>query len=212
MRASMAYHDDKDVVSRFSSLVIGPGLSRRPEKIEQARRLLHAAIAINLPCVIDAEALTLLDDDLPTNPQSVLIATPHPGEAARILSCSASEIQNDRLGAIRRLMEHPANDRVELIWLLKGANPIVGTQKNSMVLCEGGVPALAIGGSGDVLAGSIGALIKQCDTPFQATLLGLSAHLASGRTLEKERIRGHFARDIADQMAITLFTEDLLSI
>ena len=88
-----------------------------------------------------------------------VVITPHPGEASRLLGTTAAEIEADRLAAARALAA-----RTRAVVVLKGARTLVCDGTGDDALCSinpTGGPALATGGSGDVLAGAIGALLAQ---------------------------------------------------
>ena len=130
------------------------------------------------PVVWDADALNLLSrtpDILPLKTADVI--TPHPGEAARLLGCAAREVTADTLSALRRLRE-----RCGCTVLLKGARTLITDGQQTFINMHTS-PALAKGGSGDVLAGIITALMarhapEDDDTEESAPLLD-SAHAAA---------------------------------
>ena len=132
--------------------VIGPGLGRD----DWAIALLAAACRSGKPLVLDADALNLLAAGAVDWPDSgQWWATPHPGEAARLLGISVEEVERDRFGAIEALC-----DRFGGHWLLKGAGPLyAGAQVRGVVASAHA--SLAKGGSGDVLSGMLGALAAQ---------------------------------------------------
>jgi NAD(P)H-hydrate epimerase len=117
---------------------------------------------------------------------------------------SVAEIQVDRIASAQELLKLSESWPVDLTWILKGANPIVA-HKNGIVVVEGGVSTLAVGGSGDILAGLCGALFAQTRSGFECALLGTSAHLQSGRRLLKQHLRGFLAHEIADEIPKILF-------
>jgi hypothetical protein len=102
------------------------------------------------------------------------VLLPHPGESARLLSCTTDEVQRDREGAAAQLSAQSG-----AIAVLKGAGTIV---------CEGGRlyrnttgnPGMATGGSGDVLAGLVAALLAQGMEPFDAACLSVHVHGKAG--------------------------------
>jgi hydroxyethylthiazole kinase-like uncharacterized protein yjeF len=125
------------------------------------RAALSSALACNAPCVIDADGLNLLASDLQLRTQvgsriaGTTILTPHPLEAARLLDIRGADVQADRLQAALALA------REFNAWIvLKGAGTIVSGEGRTWVNPTGSA-ALATAGSGDVLAGMIGALLAQ---------------------------------------------------
>ncbi len=183
-----------------SCLVIGPGLGHTEANLTLAADLSLYAASNSIPIVIDADALPLLICQTDIFNKASIIATPHPGEAAKLLKISTQEVEANRLQAIDNLCDLPINAKANIVWVLKGADPIIAQRGEQQITCEGGVPALAVGGSGDVLSGAIAALIAQTKTLFDAALTGISAHLTAGRILQQWAGRGHFAREIADAL------------
>lgn len=142
----------KDVV------VIGPGLSRHPETESFIRRLVTQS---TLPLVLDADGLNAFAGHYselkpPTDASCFRVLTPHPGEAARLAGISTAEIQADRL-AVARTMAKATGSCV----VLKGSRTIVAGASGETWINMSGNPALAKGGSGDVLSGMIGAALAR---------------------------------------------------
>lgn len=153
-----------------SGLVLGPGLSTRGETPELVRELVRK---VSLPMVIDADGLNGLAghlDLLKDNP-GVKILTPHPGEAARLLSLSSSQVQSDRLEAALELSQRSSSYVV-----LKGAGTILAEPQGRLRLVPTGNPAMATGGMGDILTGIIAGLLIQGLEPFDAMSLGAYLH------------------------------------
>ena len=174
-------------LSGLSAVVVGPGMGRDAEAQERGQTLLQDAATLGLPAVIDADALPLI-----TQLNGALVATPHPREAARLLECEVSEIQRDRIEAARALTA--LHTSAEVTWVLKGAVPIVAAPTGALHLLGGGAPALAVAGSGDILAGLIGALLARGYAPSDAALAGTLAHQNAGAALT----RGALPSEIAD--------------
>ena len=125
--------------------------------------------------VVDAGALAIIaeqDIELVTNSERIF--TPHPGEAAKLLACSARDIQNDRYHAAESLQA-----RLGGVVVLKGAGTLIANGERIYV-CEAGNAALAVGGTGDVLAGLLGALIAQGLNANEAAQLGVWVHGLAG--------------------------------
>jgi len=153
--------------------VIGPGLSQAPAISEAVREVVGA---LEIPFVLDADGLNAFEafPELVGRGKAPRVITPHPGEAARLLKSLPSEVQSNRPAAAKELA-----DRFLSVVLLKGHRTIVTDGKQSYVNKTGN-PGMATGGSGDVLAGVIGALIGQKLSPFDAACLGAQLHGKAG--------------------------------
>lgn len=151
-----------DMAKKSTALVIGPGMGRSPE----AAKFLELVLDIphRPPTVFDADALVLLS----TSPRLLAritsedVLTPHPGEAAALLGESTAQIQADRPTALRRLC-----GLCKGVVILKGAGSLVGQSASSVLLCPYDIPQLAVGGSGDVLAGCVGGILASRGALFR---------------------------------------------
>ncbi len=184
------------LLRRCSATVVGPGLGRSATAAAFVERLL--AVADRPPCVVDADALHALA----VNPGLLRllrpcdVLTPHPGEAGPLLGLSSAEVQTDRFATLERLKA-----KAPAVWVLKGAGTLIGRQGESSVVSPYHVPALAVGGSGDVLAGCTAALIAQGMDVFLAACAGVLLHAEAGRVAARIRPqRGNTATDIADAL------------
>jgi len=163
----------------LQALVCGPGLGRSGEAI----RLLDQALKCPLPVVLDADALNILATDGRLegnlyNRVAPVILTPHPAEAARLLSCSTREVQSDRVRAARELAERYRCDIA-----LKGCGTVVATVDGEWWVNSTGNPGMASGGMGDVLTGLIVALLAQGWPAAAALLAGVHLHGAAADRL-----------------------------
>jgi ADP-dependent NAD(P)H-hydrate dehydratase / NAD(P)H-hydrate epimerase len=148
--------------------------------------------------VLDADALNLLAGGRFgrefTGRRWVL--TPHPGEAARLLSVDNAGIQRDRPGACRQL-QHRFGGAV----LLKGAGTLIADPEGRLGVCPYGNPGMASGGMGDVLSGVIGALLAQGLDPGSAARLGACLHgRAADLAAAADGERGLLATDLPDRI------------
>jgi len=159
--------------------VIGPGLGRDSSTW---RLVLDLALHARCPLVIDADGLNALAD----SPRSKgklgknRVLTPHPGEASRLTGKTIEAIASDRHGAARK-----AAKEWGAIVVLKGAHTVVAHPDGRISEDPHEVPALASGGTGDVLAGIIGGLIAQGSDPFAAAVTGVYIHAAAGRRISQ---------------------------
>ncbi|MDD6050462.1 MAG: NAD(P)H-hydrate dehydratase [Clostridiales bacterium] len=137
-------------LSHADAACIGCGLGQAPDLLP----LLTLFTQADCPVVWDADALNLLSRHAELLPlKKADIITPHPGEAARLLGCTTAEVTEDMLSALHRL-----HGRCGCTVLLKGARTLITDGENRFCNLYTS-PALAKGGSGDVLSGIITALL-----------------------------------------------------
>ena len=160
---------------RAAAFVLGPGLGRDEDSLELARSL---AARVEAPLLIDADGLNAhagrLENLASCGHPTVL--TPHAGELGRLLERESSEIGEHRLASARE-----AADRAGAIVVLKGDDTIVASAEGDVAVSPGGSPMLATAGTGDVLSGTIGALLARGMEPFAAACAGVRAHRDAGR-------------------------------
>jgi NAD(P)H-hydrate epimerase len=172
--------------------VIGPGLGIDEVGATLARRL---ALELAAPCVLDADALTAFAGRAPELRAAAgpRILTPHPAEAARVLGRTTEQVQADRYAAATTLAAESGSTVV-----LKGARTVIATADGRVRVCPLDVPALAVAGTGDVLAGTIATLATQLE-PLQAAVCGVYLHALAGE-LAAVTDRGLFAHEVADAL------------
>jgi hydroxyethylthiazole kinase-like uncharacterized protein yjeF len=157
--------------------IIGPGLGRDSSTW---RLVVDLAARARCPLVIDADGLNALAD----SPRSKgklgknRVLTPHPGELSRLTGKTAEAINADRPAAARK-----AAKEWGAIVVLKGAHTVVAHPDGRTSEDPHEVPALATGGTGDVLSGIIGGLIAQGSDPFVAAVTGVYIHASAGRRI-----------------------------
>ena len=182
------------------AVVFGPGLGRSEGAADFAEALL--SLPHRPPMVLDADALFALArrPHLLKKLRSGDVLTPHPGEAAQLLGITAAEVQADRFGALEKLAAlAPA------VWVLKGAGTLIAVPDEPSVISPWDVPQLAVAGSGDVLAGSIGAFLARGHASGLSAVLGVWLHVLAGlRLSETFPMRGNSPHDIAEAMPACL--------
>ncbi len=174
----------------FDAVVVGPGLGREPSTISCCSELLLELAKRKTPTVIDADALYALKE-VSLSFQGNFVITPHPGEAATLLNCSADSIQQDRFNSAKELA-----NRFNCIAVLKGAGTITADSNHFYVNTTGN-PWMATAGSGDVLSGLIATLIAQKCTLVEAAQLGVFIHGLAGDIAHSECNGPIVASDIA---------------
>ncbi len=157
------------------ALVLGPGLGRTEPALAFARAVAARADA---PLLLDADGLnahagalaSLAARTAPT------VLTPHAGELGRLLDISSAEVEARRL--------HHARDaaaRAGAVVVLKGDDTIVAAPDGTAIVNPVAAPMLATAGTGDVLAGTIGALLAGGSDPLTAAAAGVRLHALAGR-------------------------------
>lgn len=181
--ALVALARDKDAA------VIGPGLGTDDAGIAIAKQ---TSMELEVPAVLDADALTAWGngfDSLGFAP-AARVLTPHPGEAARMLDCTAADVQRDRFRAATTLAQ-----RSRSVVVLKGAGTVVADRDGHTYVCPRGTPAMASAGVGDVLAGAIAALLPGRG-PLEAACCAVYLHAVAGE-LAARADRGLLASELA---------------
>ncbi len=174
-------------VSEFDGIAAGPGFGRHEQGTEVIEYLLKA---VKAPLVLDADALYhagFLKDELKQRPEPVIL-TPHPGEMAHLAGVSVAEVQSRRF---QLSQEFAAEFGVYLV--LKGPYTIVTAPDGRQWVNTTGNPALAKGGSGDVLTGMILAFLMQ-HTEIQPALS--NAVFLHGRAADYLMKAGHTSMDV----------------
>jgi len=158
-----------EFASKAGSLALGPGLGRGPGPREVVRRLLTE---LDRPAVVDADGLHDLE---PFERKAPTVLTPHEGELARLLGVQSDWVSAHRLEAVQRAAEN-----FHCVCLLKGADTLVASPGEGVLVVSLGTPALATAGSGDVLTGIVAAfLAKGVDARTAAAAAAAAQQLAS---------------------------------
>ncbi|MGD9697257.1 MAG: NAD(P)H-hydrate dehydratase [Thermoleophilia bacterium] len=177
---------------RASALAIGPGLGRAAGTTEAVHAVLER---VALPAVVDADALWHLGEDpgrlarrgAPT------VITPHAGEAARLLGVDRAEVEAARLASASELAA-----RSGAVVVLKGPGTIVATPAGRPTVDAGGGPALSSAGTGDVLTGTVAALLSKGLDPPVAAAAAVAGHARAGRLAD--RGDGTIASDVLEAL------------
>ncbi len=176
-----------DRLDRFHALVLGPGLGRNEAVAGQVVRLVAEA---RCPVVVDADALWALRSSsfvasTVARREAPVVLTPHAGEYRRLCGSSPGA---DALSAARRLAADSG-----AIALLKGSSTVVARPGGDAMVSASGSARLATAGTGDVLAGVIGAFVARGVEPGVAAALAAHTH---GRAAELGAPEGLVAGDL----------------
>jgi len=174
------------LTARGDAVTLGPGLGLEADTQALARELVFECAR---PMVVDADALTALAGHLERlrGTPAVRCLTPHPGEMARILGATIAEVQRDRIATARQFAGAWQTPVV-----LKGATSAVGLPDGTVLLNPTGNPGMASGGTGDVLAGVLGALLAR----------GLDAAAALGAAVYLHGLAGDVAAERVGQESL----------
>lgn len=177
----------EEVLSGADAVCVGCGLH---QDLKLAESLLKRASA---PVVVDADALSLLDE---AEPEASRVLTPHPGEMGRLLGVSAAEIEADRPAAARE-----SASRFNAVTVLKGNPTLIASPGGQLLINSTGGASLAQGGSGDVLAGVITGMLAQGLSAEKAAAAGVYLHgLAADRLASRRGCWGFGATALAEEL------------
>ncbi|HHT26986.1 MAG TPA: NAD(P)H-hydrate dehydratase [Firmicutes bacterium] len=180
-------------------LAIGPGLGRQPETMAFVSSTLAEC---GLPTVVDADALYVLAAESAAFSREIRrpwVLTPHPGEAARLLGCTAAAVEYDRVAALEKLVE-----RWQCTVVLKGVPTLVSGPDMPLYINSTGNAGMATGGSGDVLTGVIAGLLAQGYSPEHAAAAGVYFHGVSGDLAAEKGSAGLIAGDLLTHIPTAL--------
>lgn len=157
-----------------NALLIGPGISTNPSTQELVLSLIPK---INVPTVIDADALNILASKpelLKSLPQPAVL-TPHPGEFARLLHLSTREVVENKLELAPQFAK-----KYGIYLVLKGYKTLIINPEGFVFVNPTGNPGMATAGAGDVLGGMIASMIIQEKDLLEAILAAVYIHGLSG--------------------------------
>ncbi len=172
------------------AVVIGPGLGRNPETIKAVFYFLHW---IKVPLVIDADALLSLKNQTHVLRYLDVVLTPHQGEFNSIFG--SSRLTNDlepMMSTVRRKA-----GMIRSTILLKGSTDII-SDGATIKLNSAGHPSMTTGGTGDVLAGIVGALMARGLSPLRAANLAAFINGKAGETASESKGMGLCGSDLLD--------------
>lgn len=168
----------------YDVLLVGCGLGQRGATQSFVRALLFSPAGEPPPAVVvDADGL----NSLARTPgwwlemKAPAIVTPHPGEMSRLSGRPIADIQADRLGCAVACAREWGKTVV-----LKGAHTVVAGADGRAALSPFANPALASGGTGDVLAGAVASFLAQGLSPFEAAVCGVYVHATAAEQARRE--------------------------
>ena len=185
--------------ARATALAVGPGLGVEGQTRAAIRRLAREA---TLPLLLDADGVNAFagEPEALRERRAPTVLTPHPGELARLLAIPTAAVVEDRVAAARS-----AAERSGAVVALKGQLTAVASPDGLVALNPTGNPAMASGGTGDVLTGVLGALLGQGMDAFDATCLAVFLHgLAGDLAVERLGVEALPASDLLAELPAAL--------
>ena len=163
-----------DLIQAQNVVAIGPGLGLHTETGKLLKKLFFS---LKKPCVLDADGLTLMKQEigLLSDYKDELLLTPHPGELARIMNISIKDILTDIITAARQ-----AAVLFKSVVVLKGGPTTTACPNGDVYINSTGNPGMATAGSGDVLTGVISGLMAQGLSAKDAAIAGVFVHGLAG--------------------------------
>lgn len=175
--------------------LIGPGLGKRDETFEAVLQLVKK---INIPTVLDADAIQVFQKikEVPL-PQKIVI-TPHHHE---LQTLTGKDITFDTALTAKMVLLRTLATDLKINILLKGAKSIAASEDGELVMNEStGNAGMTVGGSGDVLSGFIASLLAQGATAFEACQIGSYILGKAGDRLFEEKAYSFSASDLAMEL------------
>ncbi len=177
------------------------GLTKRAEQHDHTNALKMVWDADGLNVLAHSASLQQsLERLIQSQPKAQIVFTPHPLEAARLLTQHTAQVQADRLASAQAIAK-----KFHCTVVLKGAGTVISDAIQTEINTTGG-PALATGGSGDVLAGAIAALLGQGLNAKHAASLATYVHGLTVEPLPHEHTGLLISRasDIASRISVLL--------
>ena len=184
-----------ELLDKADAVALGPGLGRSDDAVALARRVAaeHAG-----PVVIDADGLFAFNGKLGRlrKRPGPTVLTPHEGEMARLLGVESDWVRANRLEAVRK-----AASASGCVVLLKGSDTLIAGPDGHVGVSHAGPPGLATAGSGDVLTGTVAAMLAKGGDARTATCVAAEAHgLAGRRAVDHRGPSGIIATDVIDAL------------
>ena len=187
----------QDFIKDITHVAIGMGLGQD----DWSLKILQHCAQLNKPMVIDADALNLIaSHDIRIS--SSLVITPHPGEAARLLSknitIATADVQKNRFDAVKSLYRLFENSQSRTV-ILKGSGTLI-YDGQLIKICNLGSAAMSAPGMGDVLSGIVIALMAQDINISDAAELAVCLHASAAELVAGDKTRGLLASDVIDAL------------
>jgi NAD(P)H-hydrate epimerase len=161
----------KDWFARKTVVAVGPGIGTNAGNQALVHRILSE---VELPLVVDADGLTALAalEGEWKQRSPLLVLTPHPGEMARLTGLSTEQVQKRRVDVAREF-----SVRRKAYVVLKGNRSLIATPEGKVIVNPTGTPAMASGGSGDILTGLIAGFLAEFHEAEPEAAIGAAVYL-----------------------------------
>ncbi|MBI4950091.1 MAG: NAD(P)H-hydrate dehydratase [Deltaproteobacteria bacterium] len=189
----------RELLRDKAALVIGPGVGNRNDIYLLIEKI---ASGIECPLLIDADGLNAISGDVSflKSMKAPVVLTPHPGEMARLLKTTVKDVQADRVASALKLSALTGGTVV-----LKGASTVIAGTDGQIYINTTGNAGLATAGTGDILAGMIGALLAEGYSPVEASIAGVHIHgLAGDAVRDATGEIGMIATDLLPRIPLML--------
>ena len=177
-----------EMQDKLHAALIGPGIGRDDRTKTAIGYMVGSA---EIPLVLDADALHLVKPE--ALPEGTVV-TPHRGEFGALFDTEIPDDMEERKELVREMAE-----KYNIIIVLKGPIDII-SDGNRVAMNRTGVPRMAVGGTGDVLSGTITSLIGRGMEPYHAARLGAFMNGYAGELAFKEKSYGMIATDVIDSI------------
>lgn len=188
-----------EMADQMDMVVVGPGLSLQEETQQLVRTLVRE---IRRPLLIDGDGITAVSRDLDVlrERKAGTVLTPHPGEMSRLSGLSVREIDAEKIDILQRTSE-----ALNALIVLKGGRSLIGFPDGRVRVNMSGNPGMASAGSGDVLTGTVAAMVGQGLSLGDAVLKGVFVHGVAGDLAASEKGEdGITAQDILDHLPLAV--------
>ena len=182
------------LIGKVDALLIGPGLGSEKETQMAVEKIIALFVKNKKPIVIDADAIKAIGKNPALIKNSKSVITPHAGEFKELTGIKLSNKLDERKKNVKKWAQ-----KLGVTILLKGSIDIISNGKETK-LNDVHNKGMTVGGTGDVLAGIIGALLSKDVEPFNAARIGIFINGAAGNNAFKKRSYGLIATDVIDEI------------
>jgi len=187
-----------ELLHSCDTVIIGPGLGKSKETEKATIQVIDTVVEQNKPLVIDADAIKPIGEQLELIKNSTTVVTPHAMEFKKLTGYDIPQTIDDRIETVQTWAE-----KLGIAIFLKGYVDILSDGKMTK-LNKIHNEAMTVGGTGDVLAGIIGALLSKGAKPFNAMRIAAFLNGEAGNEGYKKKSYGLLATDIIEEIPVIL--------